>query len=156
MPGWLRSWAVFQLFLIARSWSEVQDSKLSHHHSARLACNMPSRDLNHRRTGWNDAHSTPPPHPRIFNDGQKLARAALTFFSNLWVITVQLLVKGWLGQVRQRSYDSTSSRGHVWCPSCELDVLFRQGHRLTLTAFKSRQDLQNKAVRADPGTNQFQ
>ena len=29
-----------QSLLIARSWSEVQDSEVSHHHGARLACNI--------------------------------------------------------------------------------------------------------------------
>ena len=40
MSGWL-SWAVFcQLLLIARRWSEVQASEVSHRHGSRLACNM--------------------------------------------------------------------------------------------------------------------
>ena len=51
-------------------------------------------------TWWDD------PHPGFFKDGQKPVRAALTFFNNLWAITAPLLVKGLLGQVRQRSYES--------------------------------------------------
>ena len=95
-----------------KDWSEVQDSTLSHRHSAQLACSV--IHFGHHDivtiagTGWDDA--PPPSRPRSFKDGQKPVRAALAFFSNLWAITAQLLVKGWPEQVRQRSYDSTSLR----------------------------------------------
>ena len=100
-----------------KDWSEVQDSKLSHRHSAQLACNVIHFGhlviLTIVGTGWDDA--PPPSRPRSFKDGQKPVRAALAFFSNLWAITAQLLVKGWPEQVRQRSNDSTSLR-KAWLP----------------------------------------
>ena len=129
-----------QLLLIARSWSEVQDSELSHRHGARLPCSMIYFGhhviLTSVSKEWDDA-----PRPPGFSKTAKNKCALhLHFFSTLWAIIAQLLVTRWPGQVRQRSFMSQHHHeGMFGAPAVICYVLYREGH----TSFKSRQDVQS-------------